>query len=286
MKPEISAPSNVTTAGGSLTGTSAAAPHTAGALALMLQLEPALTPSQAKIRLQQGASTDSQTGAIPGNSWGYGKLNAYRAAEPFLQPDVPLPVKITSFSGKPTGSQLLLSWTTLDETGLSGYMLSTRQEEPDSWRTIADWKWNENLRAKGGQKNSYSWLVSLPGKRTFFRLDSQTPDGKILPGPSTLFTPQPEAAWEAPEAFSVSPFYPNPANPGTAFRVHLPEPGLVSVSIVTLTGQILSETQFSGVQTGDELVLKPETLRAASGLYLIRVTFGGRTITQKLVILN
>ncbi len=285
IKPEICAPSNVSTAGGSLTGTSAAAPHTAGALALLLQLAPDLTPSQAKTRLQQGASTDSQTGIVPGNSWGYGKLNAFRAAEPFLQPDVPLPVKITSFSGKTTGGQLLLSWTTLDETGLSGYILLA-QQETGTWSPVADWKWNEGLRAKGGQKNSYSWLVSLPVKKTFFRLDSQTPDGKILPGPSTFFTPGPETVWEAPEAFSVSPCYPNPANPGTSIRVHLPAPGPVRVSIVTLTGQVLSEILFPGVQTGDELLLKPETLHAASGLYLLRVSFGGRAITQKLVILN
>ncbi len=56
-------------------GTSASAAHVTGALALMLQTDPNLTPSKARLTLQRQARTDSFTGAVPNISYGWGKLD-------------------------------------------------------------------------------------------------------------------------------------------------------------------------------------------------------------------
>ena len=56
-------------------GTSMAAGHLTGALALMLQGDPGLTPSKARLTLRQQAKVDSYTGAVPNISYGYGKLD-------------------------------------------------------------------------------------------------------------------------------------------------------------------------------------------------------------------
>ncbi|MEP7027837.1 MAG: S8 family peptidase [Candidatus Eisenbacteria bacterium] len=56
-------------------GTSAAAAHVTGALALMLQTDPNLTPSKARLALQRQARTDSFTGSVPNVSYGWGKLD-------------------------------------------------------------------------------------------------------------------------------------------------------------------------------------------------------------------
>jgi len=56
-------------------GTSMAAAHLTGALALMLQGDPNLTPSKARLTLRQQAKVDSYTGAVPNISYGYGKLD-------------------------------------------------------------------------------------------------------------------------------------------------------------------------------------------------------------------
>src|SRR4029079_6582513 len=55
-------------------GTSVAAPHAAGAIALLLQKYGALTPSQVAAYLHGHAVTDGFTGAVPSQDWGYGKL--------------------------------------------------------------------------------------------------------------------------------------------------------------------------------------------------------------------
>ncbi len=94
QKPEISAPTYAYTADNiavnsysSLGGTSGAAPHAAGALALMLQRFPNLSPEQARSQLADYAFTDIYTSAYgtePNKRFGYGKLNAFRSVFPQL----------------------------------------------------------------------------------------------------------------------------------------------------------------------------------------------------------
>jgi subtilisin family serine protease len=63
------------------TGTSVSSPIVAGAIALMLQADSALSVDQVRKILQVTAITDQYTGTypVPGNNWGWGKLNAYGA---------------------------------------------------------------------------------------------------------------------------------------------------------------------------------------------------------------
>ncbi|MBK7287888.1 MAG: S8 family peptidase [Flavobacteriales bacterium] len=68
-------------------GTSMSAPAVTGAVALMLQADPTLTPAQIRDIIRQTAITDNYTGTIPpGGStrWGMGKLNAYHAVTQLL----------------------------------------------------------------------------------------------------------------------------------------------------------------------------------------------------------
>lgn len=60
---------------------SAAAPLATGVIALMLEAVPTLTPAQIKSDLQQSAVGDNETGSVPNNTWGYGKLDALLAIE-------------------------------------------------------------------------------------------------------------------------------------------------------------------------------------------------------------
>jgi len=55
-------------------GTSAAAAHVAGAVALLLQQTPHMRPSAVRLALIQKARHDSFTGSVPNATWGYGKL--------------------------------------------------------------------------------------------------------------------------------------------------------------------------------------------------------------------
>ena len=65
---------------GMMEGTSMSSPMVAGIIALWLQAKPNLTVAQIKTILQNTADTDPFTGtgsAIPNNTWGRGKIDAY-----------------------------------------------------------------------------------------------------------------------------------------------------------------------------------------------------------------
>jgi subtilisin family serine protease len=82
-------------------GTSMAAPHIAGVVALMLQANPLLTPAQALQALQQTARHDSFTGSVPNMTWGGGKVDALaavKAVAPATQPDFTISTSPTSLS--------------------------------------------------------------------------------------------------------------------------------------------------------------------------------------------
>jgi len=87
VKPDISAPSSLIMAPRLRTdlspvsydmesGTSMAAPHVTGVIALLWALLPNLTSHQIRAALIASAHNDTFTGATPNTSWGYGKLDA------------------------------------------------------------------------------------------------------------------------------------------------------------------------------------------------------------------
>ena len=67
-------------------GTSMAAPHVTGVVALLRSLKPGLSAEEIKTILQNEARLDLFTGIPPGREWGKGKLNAKAAFEALNSP--------------------------------------------------------------------------------------------------------------------------------------------------------------------------------------------------------
>jgi len=116
MKPEVTAPGAWICAAGSSDaatfdylahpdgehvmelGTSMAAPHVSGAIALLFELDPSLTVDDLRAVLTEEASTDGATGSVPSVRWGWGKLDVASTVaavkesvptDPTEPPDVP-----------------------------------------------------------------------------------------------------------------------------------------------------------------------------------------------------
>lgn len=77
---------------GTASGTSMAAPNASGVIALFLQLNDTLDVDLVKEILFASATVDDQTGSVPNNSWGHGKVNAYEGLN-YIQNSVGLTVK-------------------------------------------------------------------------------------------------------------------------------------------------------------------------------------------------
>ncbi|HTP79534.1 MAG TPA: S8/S53 family peptidase, partial [Bacteroidota bacterium] len=67
-------------------GTSMATPHATGSVALLFAVDPALASTSVKSLLTSTARTDAFTGAAPGYTWGYGKLDILNAMVMQLNP--------------------------------------------------------------------------------------------------------------------------------------------------------------------------------------------------------
>ena len=72
-------------------GTSMAAPHVAGAAALLLSIDPQLTAEEVRTLLIDTAIRDGFTGSVPNTRWGWGKLNVAAAVMNINQTEPPPP---------------------------------------------------------------------------------------------------------------------------------------------------------------------------------------------------
>ncbi|MFN8485557.1 MAG: S8 family serine peptidase [Anaerolineae bacterium] len=73
-----------------LSGTSMAAPHVTGSVALLLSLNPHLDAAQIKDALTRTTRREPAMGTLPNNRWGYGKLDIAAAAD-----SIPIPAQAT-----------------------------------------------------------------------------------------------------------------------------------------------------------------------------------------------
>ncbi|HRN27766.1 MAG TPA: S8 family serine peptidase, partial [Ignavibacteriaceae bacterium] len=125
IKPEVSAPGvNVRSSGSStgytvLSGTSMAAPHVAGAVALLKQFAPNLTGKQILEALYNTAKDLGTPGED--NNYGMGLIDVYAAFLSLGTPDTTAPDAITDLTvTAPTSNSLTLQWTVPYDSSMNG----------------------------------------------------------------------------------------------------------------------------------------------------------------------
>ena len=125
IKPEISAPGvNVRSSGTStgyntLSGTSMASPHVAGAIALLKQFAPTLTGQQIKFALYNTAIDLGTAGED--NTYGKGLIDVVAAMMSLGTPDTVPPTTITDLQvTDPTSNSLRLTWSAPLDTSMGG----------------------------------------------------------------------------------------------------------------------------------------------------------------------
>jgi len=88
-------------------GTSGALPNVGGAVALLLESDPLLSPDEVRERIQNFSRQDANTGVVPNTDWGFGKLDVYRTiamkdGPPLNPPEALWTVNGNSFAGETT----------------------------------------------------------------------------------------------------------------------------------------------------------------------------------------
>ena len=141
--------------------------------------------------------------------------------------------------------------------------------------------------------NGANWTAASVGLplRSIFSLTvangylfAGTSQGGIWRRPiSEMVTAVEPAVRMAPSEVSLVKIYPNPFNPSTMIRYSIPERAFVTVSIYDVLGRQISVLVNGESEIGSKEIRFDGT-GLASGVYLVRLTAGKSTVSQKIVL--
>jgi len=279
LKPDVTAPGNSTvstTNGGGysgFSGTSGATPHVAGVVALMLSINPGLTPSDVSRIIQ---TTSVEKGA-PGkdNRYGAGRIDAYEA---YLQALAEIPVELVSFSASVSENNVLLNWSTATETNNLGF--EVQRSSGTEFKKIG-------FVAGYGttvKEQSYTYQDEKTNAASYlYRLKQVDYDG------TSEYSNTIEVEVTKPIEYALSQNYPNPFNPTTRISYSIPEDGSVKLKLYDILGNevalLVDEVQIAG-KYGIDFSVQSVTGGLSSGVYYYTLTSGSFISTKKLILMK
>jgi subtilisin family serine protease len=249
---------------GNGSGTSYSCPLVAGASALLLQINPSLTPMQLANLLK---STASQSNS-PDNLNGWGIINTFAAAQLII------PVELTAFTATYQNGGVFLNWTTATENNNLGFEVERKVD-------VGDWMQIGYVQGNGTttEPKNYSFLDNnvLMG-RYFYRLKQIDYDSNFKYSSIVEVNIN-------PIEFELSQNYPNPFNPTTKIRFSVPERSQVKLTLHDVLGREISVLFNDEMNPGTkELELNGSSL--ASGVYLVRMVTNNYQKTIKISLLK
>ena len=242
LKPDVSAPGNGTTTtadgGGyaSFSGTSGATPHVCGTSALLLSINPNLTPADVSMILQTTAVEKGAPGKDP--RYGAGRIDAYQA---YLLALSMIPVELSSFTASANENSVTLNWSTATETNNSGFSIERK--------TPLDERWIEIGFVPGfgstTERKSYSFTdVNLSMGGYSYRLKQIDFDGTVE------YSNEVFSEVSAPKNFALMQNYPNPFNPSTTIEFSIPQTSNVSIEVYSVIGELVASLGNHSLDAG------------------------------------
>lgn len=187
-----------------------------------------------------------------------------------------LPVELSSFSVTYSGYNILISWTTASEMNNRGFEI-LRSSDNLIWNTISFIKGAGN----SVQNNSYSFndKISAPGKYYYrlkqFDFNGNSSYSNVIETEVNLLT-----------ELYLSKNYPNPFNPSTMIKFSVPAQGVAALKIYNSLGQLISEL-FNGIaEPGKLYEVNFNASNLSSGLYISVIEFGGKKLSNKLLLIK
>lgn len=275
-----------------LQGTSMSAPAVTGAVAMLLQKYPTLTPNGAKLLLASGARSDATTGAVPNARWGAGRLDLTNL---LCNLDVvPPTVDLTSPVGPAdtlyTNAIVGISWSATDfPNAIDHIAVDYRIGTLGAWIDIANPTVNDGFEpftVPGFTTDSLEVRV-----RAF---DCLANVGTETSGWVTVVAPSVDVGDGTPLAFAAYRPVPNPFSARSTIRFDLPSAPAgtwpVEVSVYNVAGRrvrtLVRQPLAAGSYSYDWDGRDDGGVRLAAGIYFMQIVAGPNSARDRIVYLR
>jgi hypothetical protein len=203
-------------------------------------------------------------------------------------PDNPLPVELSAFTGVATPTGVRLQWTTQSEQNNAGFEVR-RKTAGEDFVTIASYRFDPSLRGKGttSSTTTYSFVDATveAGKTYTYRLRSVDYDGTIHDYAQTVSVEVREPVQARVYEYALEQNYPNPFNPTTTIRYSLRDLGRVSLRVYDVMGREVM-VLVDGVQGAGEYSVVVDATGLSSGVYVYQLRAGGYVFTRKMMLVK
>jgi hypothetical protein len=255
-----------------LQGTSMAAPHATGAVAILMQARGALTPAQACGLLRATAVTDAFTGITPNTSWGYGKLHI----------DVNTAAHLASVRVDAAETGVDVSWQVTNGS-ISAFRAERREQGEELFVPLAV---EITSREEGGDlRYGFRDTGVEAGTVYEYLLWGRNELGdEISFGPFVAQVPFHQLQW------ALRSLGPNPARGAVTFSFTAATRGDASITVYDARGRRVAEPHRQVVDEGPHTItwsgLAADGSRLPRGLYLVVFRGGGVEAREKLLLLD
>ena len=256
---------------GGFSGTSSATAHAAGVAALLLSVNPNLTPEDICRILKLTSIDNGPTGHD--NRYGAGTVDAYEA---YLMAIEELPVELSAFTANFKEDKIVLEWKTETEVNNYGFDIERAIENSD-WFTIGFVEGHGNSNSP--KQYSFNDTDIQQSGTYYYRLKQIDNDGTFEYSDVVTVTVG------VPVLFALSQNYPNPFNPETRIDYTLPEQQNVSLRVYNILGEMVQEL-LNEIKPPGSYSVTFDASNLPSGIYIYRIQTESFAVNKKMTFLK
>jgi hypothetical protein len=219
------------------------------------------------------------------------------------QSDFSLPVELSAFNAHSKSGNVGLSWTTSSEVENLGFILERCIQagtgpdiEPvDMWIPVASYLSHPALTGQGSttSETDYQFLDKsvVAGKTYVYRLSDVDYRGNVSRHKRVSIVVRDHGQDQHPASFKVTSIYPNPFNPGTTLSYTLNQEAQVSVSILDLTGRVVTrlvhqKSHHAGAYTLYWDGSSDSGEKLSSGIFFMKIQSLEQSKVHRIVMIN
>jgi len=193
----------------------------------------------------------------------------------------PLPVQIASFYALPdAGGGVRLEWTTVSETNNYGFTVERRSEAEQDFKDLPGGFVAGQGTTLKSHSYSYTDRSAIPGT-WYYRLRQTDFDGVV----HTTEVVEVHVTTIVPTATALVQNFPNPFNPSTRIEYTVGAASHVTVKVFDATGREVATLVDRAMDPG-RYQTTFDGSRHASGMYIVRLSAGGKTEIRKMLLVR